>query len=102
MARPADAVADRASADQAGRLERVELLEHARPARAEAGGQVLGGGGAVVAEPEQQVGAAEDRRSHGHRPCDRGVDPAAVVRGLGRRGGGAPGALRGSGIVREG
>ena len=100
VAGPADTVAHGSAADQAGRLERVELLEHPGPARAEAGRQILGCRRSVLAEAQQQV-ATKSRRS---RPCRRrGRAAARSPARLGDGGAsGALGALRGSGMVREG
>ena len=67
VARPADAVTDGLAADEAGRLERPELLEDAGPAGAEALGELVGRARAVEAEAEQdlatEVGRAAGRRA---------------------------------------
>ena len=100
VARPADAVADGPPAHEAGRLQRVELLQHARAARAEPGREVLGRAtghrGAAAA-----AGCAAGRTSR-PRPSTRGDRAALVPSARWQRGGGRAGALRGSGIVREG
>ena len=57
VARPADAVADRLAADEAGRLERPKLLEHAGPAGADPFGELVRGAGSVESKAQQQVAA---------------------------------------------
>jgi hypothetical protein len=42
MSRPANPVANRPAIDEAGRFERAELLEHARPAGVKRRRQMLG------------------------------------------------------------
>ena len=72
VARPPDAVADGLAADEAGRLERPQLLEDAGPAGTKPGGQLVGRARAIDPQPQQQVAPetrwSADGRWLGRRP----------------------------------
>ena len=53
VARPPDTVANGLPADEAGGLERVELLQYPGPAHAERRGKILGGARPIVSQAEQ-------------------------------------------------
>jgi len=77
VARPADAVATQAATDQARRLERAQLLEHAGPAGSHPIGDLIRGSGPARSEGVQNLttergrGAGAGRRRHERR---HGVD----------------------------
>ena len=74
VARPADAVADRLAADEAGRLERPKLLEHAGPAGADPFGELVRRSWVRRVE-----GAATGRGAGSTGPCwEAGQEPAAT------------------------